>query len=100
MKQEHELKLHPKFFLRVQDGTKTFEIRKNDRDYQVGDRLILREFDPEKGFPDHGAYGTIIAEITYFTTAYQQEGYCVIGIKVIPVERTPKDIISGIRRKD
>ncbi len=27
-------------------GEKTFEFRKNDRDYQVGDRLWLREYDP------------------------------------------------------
>lgn len=80
---EHELKLHPRYFNRVADGTKTFEIRKNDRDFQVGDRLLLKEFDPDKGWPDYGSYGTIVAKITYMTTAYQQEGYCVLGIRVV-----------------
>ncbi len=79
---KHELKLHPKFFCRVADGTKCFEIRKNDRDYQVGDTLILREYDPDIGWPDSGSYESIIAEITYITSAHQQNGYVVLGIKV------------------
>lgn len=43
---QHELKIHPQFFCRVADGTKTFEVRNNDRDFQPGDRIILREWDP------------------------------------------------------
>ncbi len=39
----HELKIQPKYFNAVLMGTKNFEIRKNDRDYHVGDRLWLRE---------------------------------------------------------
>jgi hypothetical protein len=33
-------------YRRVEDGSKTFEIRNNDRDYQAGDTITLREFDP------------------------------------------------------
>lgn len=42
----HELKVWPVYFRRLADGLKTFEIRKNDRGYQAGDTLILREYDP------------------------------------------------------
>jgi uncharacterized protein YqfB (UPF0267 family) len=80
---EHELKCHPKFMQRIASGEKTFEIRKNDRDYQVGDRLILREYDPEEGWPDHGMYSTIVADVTYMTHAYQKDGYVVMAIKVV-----------------
>lgn len=40
----HELKILPKWFEDVCAQKKTFEIRKNDRDYNVGDTLILKEW--------------------------------------------------------
>lgn len=41
----HELKIQPKYFAEVIHNNKRFEIRKYDRDYQVGDFLLLREFE-------------------------------------------------------
>lgn len=43
----HELKTWPEYFERIADGTKTFEMRRNDRGFQRGDLLILREFKPK-----------------------------------------------------
>lgn len=43
---KHELKTWPQYFCRVADGTKTFEVRKNDRGFQPGDEVILKEWDP------------------------------------------------------
>jgi hypothetical protein len=48
----HELKIWPGNFEAIVSGMKKHEIRKADRDYRVGDTLILREFTPaidEKG---------------------------------------------------
>lgn len=43
--QKHELKIYPHYFQAIVDGNKTFEIRKNDRGFQVGDTVILKEWD-------------------------------------------------------
>ncbi|MES0334785.1 MAG: DUF3850 domain-containing protein [Candidatus Magnetobacterium sp. LHC-1] len=42
----HGLKTWPEYFEKVITDEKRFEIRKNDRDFKVGDKLILIEFDP------------------------------------------------------
>jgi len=42
----HELKIWPVHFDAVQNEGKRAEVRKDDRDYQAGDRLVLREWDP------------------------------------------------------
>lgn len=44
----HELKSWPKSFQRIKDGSKTFDVRNNDRDFQTGDILVLKEWDNEK----------------------------------------------------
>ncbi|RKJ45990.1 DUF3850 domain-containing protein, partial [Butyricicoccus sp. 1XD8-22] len=46
-KRVHELKIYPEYFKEVICGKKTFEIRRNDRGYKVGDILSLKEFDPK-----------------------------------------------------
>lgn len=43
----HVLKAWPQFFEAVGDGSKTFEARRADRDYQVGDSVELREWCPK-----------------------------------------------------
>ncbi|WP_282798853.1 DUF3850 domain-containing protein [Lactococcus lactis] len=41
----HELKLDIKYFNDVESGKKNFEIRKNDRDFKVGDILELKAYE-------------------------------------------------------
>lgn len=43
----HNVKCWPRYFDAVKRGDKTFEIRKNDRDYQHSDKIILNRYDPE-----------------------------------------------------
>lgn len=75
----HKLKIDSKYFDAVLKGFKTFEIRKNDRNYKVGDKLILQEYDPEKqvctGYE-------LLAFITYITNFAQKMDYVVMAIRV------------------
>lgn len=72
----YKLKLWLEYFATVANGSKPFEIRKNDRDYQVRDMLPLQEFVPDKGFTRR----VLDRKITYITDFAQLDGYVVKGI--------------------
>ena len=40
----HELKTWPPEFQAIYSGRKTFEVRRNDRDFKEGDEVLLREY--------------------------------------------------------
>lgn len=44
---KHELKIYPEHYMNVLLGIKKIEVRKNDRNYQERDILILNEYDPK-----------------------------------------------------
>jgi hypothetical protein len=43
-RREHDLKLAEDLFSAISTGVKSFELRRNDRDFQVGDELVLRSW--------------------------------------------------------
>lgn len=72
---EHVLKITPEYFDDVVSKLKRFEIRRNDRDFKVGDTLILREY------LEHAYTGAIThCKVIYITDYAQKENYVVLGI--------------------
>jgi hypothetical protein len=64
----HNVKIEREFLNAVIDGKKTFEIRKNDRNYQVGDRVRMS---------DGQRY--VVVRISYLTDYAQKDGYVVFS---------------------
>jgi len=75
----HELKTLPEYFEAVNEGVKTFEIRKNDRNYQVNDFLLLKEFD---GTNYTGR--EVFRQVCYMTNYGQADNYVVLAIENVP----------------
>lgn len=51
---KHIIKIKKCYHERILLGQKTFEVRKNDRDYQVGDELEFRDAEPVQPSPLRG----------------------------------------------
>jgi hypothetical protein len=66
----HELKTWPEYFGAVLNGTKRFEYRdSSDRDFQVGDTLFLREWDPkEKNYSGRSVHARVSYILRVFAT--------------------------------
>lgn len=89
MDRVHTLKTWPKYWDGVCDATKTFEVRKDDRGFQVGDTLELLRWNPETGkeeyttLPDGTECSLILATVTYVLPGGSfgiAEGFCVLGL--------------------
>ncbi len=81
--QLHELEIWSSCFTAVETGAKPFDVRANDRNFQVGDALLLREFNPETG-----AYSGRIA-LRWASYVLPggfgiQDGWCVLGLAEHP----------------
>lgn len=108
MQQTHHLKLDKYYWDAVKSGDKPFEVRRNDRGFQKGDRLCFHKYDcsdDNGGHPccyegryiqtirnyetrtkEEGESDKLFAEITYILTGGQYgigPGYVVMGIKLL-----------------
>ena len=73
----HRLKLAKMFFDAVDTGKKSFELRKNDRNYQIGDILELHEMS------DGEETGRVTEkQVIYILEGFKglEEGYCILGL--------------------
>ena len=92
----HELKIKHEYLVEIALGNKTFELRKNDRDYQVGDLIHFIKIpylvhtitggDCVDVYIDDDA----LYRITYVLKDVPQYGldkdYCILGIKKLEIK--------------
>lgn len=73
----HRLKLASMFFDAVDTGKKSFELRKNDRNYKIGDIIELHEMN------DGEETGRVTEkQVIYVLEGFKglEEGYCILGL--------------------
>lgn len=75
--QTHHLKIWPEYFREVLLGIKKVEIRKDDRNYQERDLLVLNEWNPKT---QKFTGGTVIRKIDHIMRDLPglEEGYVLI----------------------
>jgi hypothetical protein len=76
----HDLKCWPAFFQAMLDGEKTFDYRKNDRDFNEGDTVVQHEYNPlSKAYTGRWFKATI----SYIVKEAPglPEGYCIMQLK-------------------
>ncbi|MCW1051332.1 MULTISPECIES: DUF3850 domain-containing protein [Streptococcus] len=74
----HKIKISHLYYDDIQNGKKNFELRKDDRNYQVGDKLLLHEI------KENSLTGRLIeVDVVYKLVNYVglENGYCILGIK-------------------
>lgn len=78
----HCLKTWPDYFKDVKEGRKSFELRRADREFEVGDTVILQEYDPDKSrYSGKELHKRIIYILGDF--AGLNAGYCIFQLEDI-----------------
>lgn len=77
----HELKTHPEFFEEVFKGHKDFEVRKNDRNFQKDDFLVLQEWNPENKEYTGRSLARRVDYVLHGGQFGIEKGYVVMSIK-------------------
>lgn len=80
----HVLKSWPVFFEQLWSGAKGFEVRKDDRGFEVGDLLRIEEWDTRAGYSGR----VVLARVTY-----------VLGHQEFSEGVTPGYVVLGIQRR-
>lgn len=96
----HELKTWPFYFGAIWAGTKAFEMRYNDRDFQSGDIVWLREWVPADDWhiSRHGHYTgrsikMLVTYVLFEHPAFEEmpefvpDGWCIMSLREIPGTR-------------
>ena len=86
----HKLKIYPSHFMAIKEGRKNFEVRFDDRHFEVGDQLLLEEFEPKDYWdPEEPGEDRYTGEILHRVITYKllggqfgiEAGYVALGIE-------------------
>lgn len=84
---KHELKIWPQFYEEVKNKSKTWEYRYNDRNFQKGDTVILREWVREGKTDGFYSGREINANVGY---VFPLSSYCIFSLlDVFEVQSEP-----------
>ena len=72
-----EKKIYPMYFELVYKGRKRFELRKDDDDIQIGDILILREWNGD--YTGRSVTVVVSYVLRDAPNLGLEQGYCIIG---------------------
>lgn len=79
----HKLKCWAEHFNAILDGTKTFEYRVFDRDYAVGDKLLLQEYDMKTGYTGRECLVLVTSMLINFPEGVPiGENNCIMSVKL------------------
>ena len=95
----HELKIWPGFIDAVQSGNKTFEIRRADRAFTLGDTLVLREWSPNTEKYTGRQCEVLITYILGGGEFGLHKGYVVLGIDARRRDQTRLDDADKLLRE-
>lgn len=86
---EHVLKTWPNYFEAVRFERKRFEWRRDDRGFEVGDILVLKQWDPARNggsfvdYNDDSYANTLRVRVTYIARGMFDipPGFCIMSIE-------------------
>jgi len=96
----HVVKSWPQFFTQLLAGHRTHELRRNDREYQVGDRIELHEYNPNSSTYTGRA---CTVEVTSMTSTQEpcavseealNKDFCILSVRLVPHQRTAGSPLS------
>lgn len=95
----HELKTWPQFYQPTEEGKKRFEIREDDRGFEAGDLLLLREYDTTEG---KYTGREMMVKVDFLMRRWSEmglkDGYVIMSISRVKIENLEVPEITNIGR--
>ena len=80
----HNLKTWPTYFEAIENGSKSYEVRKNDRFFQKGDTVVLHKMSHDGYSAGYDTYKQkltfTIGDILTNSSLGVKEGYCIFSL--------------------